>query len=144
MTTKTDLLPLPSGNVAHLIAAQSAEIEALRAEVEKLQRAVPPGYALVPVEPTEDMQMAGDLVPPYPGDEGFGSQPDTLNIYRAMLAAAPKVEPVAQGDAEQRDEALLRQALEALERGAWDTLSGRNAAFAIRERLGLGQEEGNG
>lgn len=38
-------------------------------------------------------------------------------------------------------EALLRQALEALERGAWDTLSGRNAAFAIRERLGLGQGE---
>jgi hypothetical protein len=35
---------------------------------------------------------------------------------------------------------LLRQALEALERGAWDTLSGRNAAFAIREHLGLEQE----
>lgn len=44
---------------------------------------------------------------------------------------------------EQSDEALLRQALEALERGAWDTLSGRNAAFAIRERLGLEQEEGH-
>lgn len=44
---------------------------------------------------------------------------------------------------EQSDEALLRQALEALERGAWDTLSGRNAAFAIRERLGLGQEDRN-
>lgn len=25
MTTETDLLPLPSGNVAHLIAAQAAE-----------------------------------------------------------------------------------------------------------------------
>lgn len=35
----------------------------------------------------------------------------------------------------ERDEALLRQALEALEQGAWDTLSGRNAAEAIRERL---------
>lgn len=33
----------------------------------------------------------------------------------------------------QRDEALLRQALE---RGAWDPLPGRNAAAAIRERLG--------
>src|SRR5690606_26057382 len=31
----SELLPLPSGNVAHLIAAQSAEIEALRAEVEE-------------------------------------------------------------------------------------------------------------
>ena len=38
----------------------------------------------------------------------------------------------------ERDEALLRQALEALERGAWDTLSGRNAATAIRERLSEG------
>ena len=39
----------------------------------------------------------------------------------------------------ERDEALLRQALEvleALEQGAWDTLRGRNAAAAIRERLG--------
>lgn len=44
---------------------------------------------------------------------------------------------------EQSDDALLRQALEALERGAWDTLSGRNAAFAIRERLGLAQEDRN-
>ena len=35
----------------------------------------------------------------------------------------------------ERDEALLRQALEALEQGAWDTLRGRNAAAAIRERL---------
>jgi hypothetical protein len=33
------------------------------------------------------------------------------------------------------DEILLRQALEALEQGAWDTLRGRNAAAAIRERL---------
>lgn len=44
---------------------------------------------------------------------------------------------------EQRDEALLRQALQALESGAWDTLRGRNAAYAIRERLGLEQETGN-
>jgi len=35
----------------------------------------------------------------------------------------------------ERDEDLLRQALEALEQGAWDTLRGRNAAAAIRERL---------
>ena len=37
---------------------------------------------------------------------------------------------------ERRTEALLRQALKALEHGAWDTLSGRNAATAIREWLG--------
>lgn len=34
-------------------------------------------------------------------------------------------------------EALLRQALDALERGAWDTLRGRNAAEAIRNHLGV-------
>lgn len=33
------------------------------------------------------------------------------------------------------DEALLQQALKALEQGAWDTLCGRNAVAAIRERL---------
>lgn len=40
----------------------------------------------------------------------------------------------------ERDEGLLRQALKALEYGAWDTLSGRNAAAAIRERLGEDKE----
>lgn len=38
MTAKTDLSPLPSGNVARLITAQAAEIAALRAEVERLNR----------------------------------------------------------------------------------------------------------
>jgi len=36
--TDVELLPLPSGNVAHLIAAQEAEIEALRAERDALRR----------------------------------------------------------------------------------------------------------
>lgn len=40
-----------------------------------------------------------------------------------------------------QDEALLREALEALERGAWDTLRGRNAAAAIRARLGEGEQQ---
>ncbi len=42
VTTKTELLPLPEGNVAHLIAAQVAENEALRAEVKRLQKVVRP------------------------------------------------------------------------------------------------------
>jgi hypothetical protein len=37
MTAKTELPPTPSGNVANLISAQAAEIEALRAEVERLR-----------------------------------------------------------------------------------------------------------
>ena len=40
MTAKTELSPLPSGNVARLITAQTAEIEALRAEVERLREAL--------------------------------------------------------------------------------------------------------
>ncbi len=47
MTTKIELLPLPGGNVAHLISAQDAEIEALRemlatlkAENEMLRKAL--------------------------------------------------------------------------------------------------------
>jgi len=48
VTTKTELLPLPEGNVAHLISAQAAEIEALlrqalgalRAEVDALRKAI--------------------------------------------------------------------------------------------------------
>lgn len=39
LTAKTELLPLPGwGNVAHLIAAQAAEIEALRELEEREQR----------------------------------------------------------------------------------------------------------
>ena len=40
MTTKIELLPLPEGNVAHLIAAQDAEIKALRTEVHALREAL--------------------------------------------------------------------------------------------------------
>lgn len=40
MTAEVELLPLPKGNVAHLIAAQAAEIEALRAEVDALREAL--------------------------------------------------------------------------------------------------------
>lgn len=40
MTTKIELLPLPDGNVAHLIAGQDAEIKALRAEVDWLRDAL--------------------------------------------------------------------------------------------------------
>jgi hypothetical protein len=40
MTAKTELPPLPLGNVAHLIAAQTAAIEDLRAEMDALRKAV--------------------------------------------------------------------------------------------------------
>ena len=52
----------------------------------------------------------------------------------------PKHYECAVGQIE-RDEALLRQALKALEQGAWDTLRGRNAAAAIRERLGEEEQQ---
>jgi hypothetical protein len=92
---------------AHLLTWQAnacAELRRLHAENQALRQAlsdsveqpaqqepvaVPQGWKLVPLEPTEEMQMAGDEVPPYPGEEGFGSQADTLTIYRAMLDATP-------------------------------------------------------
>lgn len=37
MTAKTELLPTPSGNVAHLISAQAAEIEELRESLAALK-----------------------------------------------------------------------------------------------------------
>ena len=40
MTNNIKLLPLPGGNVAHLIAAQDAEIKALRADVRTCEEQV--------------------------------------------------------------------------------------------------------
>lgn len=70
-----ELLPLPSGNVAHLIAAQAAEIEALRAEVSGL-RAARIAYANE-FPATED------------GD------PDTGNIHANIRALKARAEQLA-------------------------------------------------
>ena len=49
------------------------------------QVAVPPGYALVPIEPTEEMMEAG------PNAELFApSKRSAYRVYKAMLAAAPQ------------------------------------------------------
>jgi len=46
---------------------------------------IPPGYVVVPVEPTEAMIEAGlDVV-----EEFWFSQPKSADIYRAMLSARP-------------------------------------------------------
>lgn len=58
---------------------------------------------------------------------------------RAMTNALLMME-----EREQRDEALLRQALEALERGAWNNLLAKDAVdtvIALRERLGKCMEQ---
>lgn len=69
--------------------------------------------------------------------DGYPRDPrDTESDPAGTLIHDP-AKPLYAAPVAAQDEALLRQALEALERGAWDTLSGRNAAFAIRERLGL-------
>lgn len=58
------------------------------------QVAVPEGWALVPIEPTEEMHEAGEFVP-----RGIGSCPPSVgNVYRAMIAAAPQ--PPAAGEPE--------------------------------------------
>lgn len=100
----------------YTIAAQEAEIKALRAEVERLR-----------ADRDSWEQQASDRVADWYAEH--------LRAER-LAEALRKLE-----EREQSDEALLRQTLEALERGAWDTLRGRNVAFAIRERLGLEQED---
>ena len=64
--------------------------EAVRAK----QQAVPEGWQLVPVEPTTDMMDAGEdtFIPTYTGTP-VSCQ---IDVYRAMLAAAPKYEGCAE------------------------------------------------
>lgn len=49
---------------------------------------VPEGWQLVPVEPTPEMLDEGAT---HCGDGMLGSKEEADNVYRAMLAAAPKV-----------------------------------------------------
>lgn len=82
-------------------------------------QAVPDGWALVPVEPTPKMIDAANLARKY-REHGALTDPDVLNsrtynsrqAYAAMLSAAPQ--PAQQPLTDEKD-ALLRQALEALE-----------------------------
>lgn len=57
--------------------------------------AVPEGYALVPVVPTEEMITKGANCVPIDYENGttLGHREDIGNAYAAMLAAAPKVTP---------------------------------------------------
>ncbi|GAB3188657.1 hypothetical protein [Hydrogenophaga aquatica] len=64
------------------------------------QPAIPPGYKLVPVEPTPEMKTAGIAVEVYPESKpeiGALTWAEVKAIYSAMLAAAPQPagEPVA-------------------------------------------------
>lgn len=59
------------------------------------QPAIPAGYALVPVEPTEEMMKAmqqANIYPPHNADGSVSVRTQNLHIYKAMLAAAPKPE----------------------------------------------------
>ncbi|MDX4957894.1 hypothetical protein [Delftia acidovorans] len=62
-----------------------AENKALRARLEA-QAFVPPGFALVPMEPTKEMVAAACRDHGYPG----GSRSAYVLGYRSMLAAAPQ------------------------------------------------------
>lgn len=65
------------------------EIERLRQRVQELEpqpntnpAPIPEGWQLVPIEPTEEMRDEGR--------EMYRNDGDELDIYQAMLAAAPK------------------------------------------------------
>jgi len=58
--------------------------------------AVPDGYALVPVEPTEDMCFAPDVRvgnSTWDGYQSLADMHECKEIYKAMIAAAPKGVP---------------------------------------------------
>jgi hypothetical protein len=52
-------------------------------------QAVPAGFVLVPVEPTDSMVNAGRTTP-MPSDSEWDEDEDYRAVYKAMLAAAPK------------------------------------------------------
>jgi hypothetical protein len=67
------------------------EIERLQAFVAHL--AVPAGYKLVPIRPTEEMLKAGVRAWWDNPEIEDGAPEEMLRPYRAMLAAAPEVTP---------------------------------------------------
>ena len=69
------------------VVSFSTAIDAIRAAL----LTAPPGYVLVPAEPTPEMLRAA-LRAPCSGHPETGGQ-SYHNIYRAMLAAAPEVKP---------------------------------------------------
>ncbi|MDE2102709.1 MAG: hypothetical protein KGL39_36025 [Patescibacteria group bacterium] len=52
--------------------------------------AAPAGYVMVPVEPTQEMRIAGgDVLCPYTTEHEMSMYEQALRVYRAMIAAAP-------------------------------------------------------
>ena len=68
------------------LGRREAERAALAAQ--PAPAAVPPGYVLVPIEPTPEMVDAGDVA-----RHSVVTQARTSVIYRAMIAAAKRVAP---------------------------------------------------
>ena len=92
-----DLIPLQAAlddliRLAGLSADKAPwrRISALRAALaaQPAPAAVPPGYVLVPIEPTPEMVDAGDVA-----RHSVVTQARTSVIYRAMIAAAKRVAP---------------------------------------------------
>lgn len=131
------------------------QLEAYAREAVRLNaQAVPDGWKLVPIEPTDEMEMAWD--------DAHGDGSPFHSMYSAMLSAAPAApQPAPQQSLIDEKDALLRRALEALEGFAnitndsqgvagyhlngdtaeWDEFDEVDAASstieAIREHLGV-------
>ena len=80
-------MPDPYGPVAAYVARLEAELDDCKRAAPQQAEAVPPGYALVPVEPTDEMFFNPDDV-----CVNFTETPRDAfrRIYRALLAAAPQ------------------------------------------------------
>ena len=69
--------------------------------------AVPTGWKLVPVEPTDEMMLQESTCKHHaPFDMSCSARSNRMRIYRAMLAASPTAPAQSCGDAEQADEAV--------------------------------------
>ena len=163
MTAETDLLPLPdvkcwramkdrNGNVGYSDKpdpkySESAGTDGLTWVRLDDHKAALQAYARANVEVhTEALRAEVERLKSMTAvTMGVGSGDGNLFVHgdceSIKAAQAIVLERGALRAEVERDKALLRQALEALESGAWDTLRGRNAAAAIRARLGEGEQQ---
>ena len=126
-------------------------LEELRAECGKLTTADAPSTEVLLIHAMHALEWCEQRAapqqpaarPPKP-KECMNGCPDRQVCDHCQWPPGPDQQPAAVNEAlrkleerVQRDEALLRQALE---HGAWVTLSGRIAAAAIRERLGIKEQ----
>lgn len=83
---------LTPGETGNILAASMAEVAELRAALASQGVAMPAGYALVPLEPTDEMLSAA-----WNGG-ALGGQDDHEECYSLMISAAPQPPAVKEAE----------------------------------------------